>query len=131
MKYDKNKGQYYITEDDLVNEKGITQKELRDALGNTKVVLLDFSNTIYRYIYNYYRGGNKERHIREVKMVIDTNPIVRHHLKEAMLEYAMGAIISEMDLNKYLDEGKKHIPDSAIDELKNSGILKRRNGDFS
>lgn len=126
MQYDGNKKQYFITREALLNNRGVTEKELKDGLGDVDKALKDFSSTVYRYIFRYYRGEDKSEHQKEIRHLLDSSVERRNALKEAIIEYTMGALISELDLNKYLAEGSVHLPDSVHDELSNAGLLRRR-----
>ena len=124
--FDTSSKEYYITMEALINNRGVSEQEMFDAFKNPDIVLKDFSRTIYRYIYNFYRGEDKARHRMEIQTILETDSFARESLKRAIIEYAMGALISELDLNKYLAEGPHHLPDSVHQELMVSELLRRR-----
>lgn len=126
LKYDGNKMEYYITPEAILNNRVVSDKELRDSLKDPDKALKDFSHQVYRYIYRYYKGEDKGKHQEEIRYLLDTYPDKRKALKEAMIEYTMGALISELDLNRYLAEQGASMPTTVHEELSIASLLRRR-----
>jgi len=85
------------------------------------------SHAVYRLIYGYYRGVNKQRHINFMKTKIANNTNGEQtFLKMAMVEMVRGSIESGMDLNAYVNDPKSIFPDPVYEELRNGFLLDAR-----
>lgn len=126
LKFDSKINEYYITPEAVLNNRAVSEDDLFNSLKDPAVMLKDFSRTIYRYIYKYYQGEDRARHKEEIRYILETDAEAREGLKQAIIEYTMGALVSELDLNKYLAEVGPHLAPSAHDELWNANLLRRR-----
>ena len=117
--------QYYITVDDVVTDTTYSSAELgnifKDDIDKSLKVI---SKSIYRLIYDYYKGLYKSDHITFMQTKIENNVNNEQtYLKQAMLEQVIGAIESGMDLNPYINEPKKNYPFTVYEELRNGFLL--------
>jgi len=126
LKYDAVKKEYYITPEAVLNNRAVTEEDLFNSLKDPDKMLKDFSHQIYRYMFRYYKGEDKGKHQEEIRYLLEKNADKREALKEAVIEYTMGALISELDLNRYLAEQGAHMPETVHEELNIAGLLRRR-----
>jgi len=117
--------QYYITVDDVVTDTTYSSAELgnifKDDIDKSLKVI---SKSIYRLIYDYYKGLYKSDHITFMQTKIENNVNNEQtYLKQAMLEQVIGAIESGMDLNPYINEPKKNYSFTVYEELRNGFLL--------
>jgi len=126
LKYDVSKKEYYITPEAILNNRAVTEQDLFNALKDPDKMLKDFSHQIYRYMFRYYKGEDKGKHQEEIRYLLEKNADKLEAFKEAVIEYTMGALVSELDLNRYLAEQGAHMPETVHEELSNASLLRRR-----
>jgi len=125
MKLNSDTNQYYITVDDVTKDTVYSSADLGNVFGDKIQRSLEvISKSIYRLIYDYYKGLYKMDHITFMQNKIENNVNNEQtYLKQAMLEQVIGAIESGMDLNPYVNEPKKNYPFTVYEELRNGFLL--------
>ena len=129
MEYDEDRLEYYATLDDVLENTLLDSNDLSFIFGsNINKGLKILSHNVYRLIYDYYKGINKNEHITFMQRKIANNQYNEQtYLLNAIIELVRGVVQSGVDLNAYNDEYKSKYPETVYEELRNGKLLDKRN----
>jgi len=104
--------QYEIEKDDILNNSEITNTDLTDVYGEKMEFHLKVaSRKVYSIMYTVYGGKERERQYKVMRYMINNSKDMQRGIREAIIEYIRGALVSGMDLKDYL-------PSASIEERK-------------
>jgi len=115
-------GKYKITVDDVLNNSEITQDDLDEVYGEKlEMQLLVASNKVYSIMLGGYRGWNRDRQLTALNYLITNDENKQNGLRDAIIEYIRGALISGMDLKQYTTQ-EQHYSNDVIDILRENDL---------
>jgi len=124
MEFNTLRNQFYLTIDDVIQNTQFTSEDIY-ALN---IDLNEISEATYRIMLNFYKGPNPQKHADILKQMIIDSDEKQNGLRNAMLEFLRGAVVSGMDLNAYiareLQAGftRSHAPVTVKQELRIAGL---------
>jgi hypothetical protein len=126
MKLNKERREFYLELNDILNETSLTETDLRDKFGSDfeKVIERDISGIVNRFLHYAYKGKNQKAHRLMLLYILLTEPEAREGLKKAFIEQTKAAYYSGMDLNAYQEEQKESIPHPVYHELVNGDLFR-------
>ena len=124
IEYDTDRHEYSVTAEYLVDTLPITQVELEKKLGDIKKQMPRFTQAVYRLIYR----TNVDKKSIQYKIYLNLEN-ERQAILDAIIEYVLGAYWSGMDLNSYMNNTNKDMPDTVKEILDSHNLLYQ--GSFS
>ena len=110
MKLENN--QYYIEKDDILEHSEFEETDLTEVFGEKLEYHLKVaSKKIYSIMYSAYGGKERERQYKIMRYMINNSEDMQRGIRDAIIEYIRGALITGMDLKDYL-------PSASIEERK-------------
>jgi hypothetical protein len=104
--------EYYVTQDDIINNSEITYDDLYDVFKEQIDKYLKLmSKRTYRVYHNSYKGLNRQRQIAFMDWWIQQDTNRQEVMREAIIEYVRGALMSGMDMNIYVNEKTPYTQD--------------------
>jgi hypothetical protein len=133
MKLNKERREFYLELNDILNDTSLTETDLRDKFGTEfeKVIERDISGIVNRFIHYAYTGKNQKAHRLMLLYILLTEPEAREGFKKAIIEQTKAAYYSGMDLNAYQEEQKESIPHPVYYELVNADLFRPGEVDFN
>jgi hypothetical protein len=116
--------EYVLEVDDLLNYSEIEEPDLKDTFGDKyDLHLAQLSRKTYRAMYSAYAGVKKKEQKLGLQYLInssDESTTYQNVIRQAIIEYVRGAIISGLDLAEY--ENEALYPQNVKQELRNGGL---------
>lgn len=114
--------QYIINIEDVINNSEITEEDLTEVYGNhITSQLIVASRKVYTIMYNAYCGWEVEQQIKELHYIINNDSTKKDGIRDAIIEYVRGALISGMDLKQY-ESDEKYYSSGVRDILHQNGL---------
>lgn len=115
-------GQYRIEENDIINNSEIMQEDLADLYDErVDMQLINASRKVYSVMYNAYRGIERERQRLALNYMIRNDTAKQDAIRDAIIEFIRGALLSGMDLNEYTGDAK-YYSNSVKNILRENGL---------
>jgi len=101
--------QYLLELKDILDNSEFTEADLNEVYGEKlEYHLKNISFKTYSIMYNAYRGLSRERQRTVLNWIIQQDEDKQNAMRDAMIEYLRGAMITGMDLKDYQGNDKTY-----------------------